>query len=89
MGNASQQIRCRLGNAEFGAYKGEQGGACYNEHDTAGGLSRLHEKPTQILKAYFPVNKDTDKQTIYNGYGCCLGRGKDTAVNAAQDDDGH
>ena len=89
MGNASQQIGCRLGNTKFSTYKGEQGRACYNEHDAAGGLSRLHQKSPQVLKAYFLVNEDADKQAIDYGYGCCLSRGKDTTVNTAQNDDRH
>ncbi len=89
MRNAAQQVGSRLRNTELGTYEGEQRRTGHNEHDAACGLSGLHQKSAKILKAYFLINKNTDKQTIYDGHRRCLGRGKDTAVNAAQDDDRH
>ena len=49
MCNASEQIGSCLRDTEFGADKGKQGSACYDEHNTAGGLLQsLPSDPTDL-----------------------------------------
>ena len=51
-------------------------------------LLHAHQIP-QVFQFDLFINKDSDKQTVYNGNGSCLGRGENTSIDTAKDDDRH
>ena len=50
----------------------------YDQHDAAGGLCRINQNFPQVFKFYFLINNHADKQAVHNGYGCRLGRCKNS-----------
>lgn len=89
MSNASKKIRCCLRNTKLCADKGEQRSTCDDQHNSTGCFGRIHHQIPQIFQLNLFIDKDSDKQTVYNGNGSCLGRGENTSIDTAKDDDRH
>ena len=89
MSNASKKIRCCLRNTKLCADKGEQRSTCDDQHNSTGCFGRIYHQIPQVFQFDLFINKDSDKQTVYNGNGSCLGRGENTSIDTAKDDDRH
>ena len=89
MCNTSEQIGSCLRDTEFGADKREQGSTCYDQHNTAGGLCRVYHQIPQIFDLNFFVDKDSDKQTVYNGNGCCFCWSEYASIDTAKNNNRH
>ena len=89
MSNASKKIRRCLRNTKLCADKGEQRSTCDDQHNSTGCFGRIYHQIPQVFQFDLFINKDSDKQTVYNGNGSCLGRGENTSIDTAKDDDRH
>ena len=88
-GDLEQQALRRAGNAVDRADVGKQRRRADDQHDTAGGLAGVHEQLAHVLPLDLSVNDHADEQAVDNGDRSSLGRGEETAVDTAEDDDGN
>ena len=90
---ASRQIIQAIADGDIQACPrqdvGEQAGRGRDEHDDCRRGGRIHQDIVQVANLERLVDEEADEQAIDDGYGCCLGRCEDTAVDATEDDQRH